>query len=165
MGVTCLGPSGTLVNACVLVGLGSHSVLQSCTPIHPSPCRYACTWAHMDHEACQKTCSTEGVDARRPHSDPSLHTRSMEAFQQRAAAAQAGLEGENKPRELQAELLCMSQAACKEKCTFSNSFIPVFCSIVKKLLIGLEPREIKVPTPSSPLCTIISSISLAGSKR
>ena len=67
LGVTCLGPSGSLVNACFggvepqCVGC-CHSGLQSCTSIHPSPsvlqmCMYL--------GPCEPRSLTENVQHRR----------------------------------------------------------------------------------------------------
>lgn len=146
----------------VLVGLNP-SVLSAATltsrVAHPSTpahqcCRCACTWAHVSHEAWQKTCSTGGVDAHRPHSDPSQHTRSTEAFRQHAAAAHAGLEGENKPHELLAELLSMSQAVCKEKRTFSNHFFSQsFAALLKSFYWPWAQRNQSAHSLISTLCS------------
>lgn len=56
-------------------------------------------------------------------------------------------KGNDKWHELTAESLCLSQAACKGKCKFSNQFFPVLCSIVQKLSLALCPGESKCSFP------------------
>lgn len=56
-------------------------------------------------------------------------------------------KGSSKWHKLPAESLCLSQAACKGKCKFSNQFFPVLCSIVQKLLLALRPGESKCSFP------------------
>lgn len=56
-------------------------------------------------------------------------------------------KGNSKWHKLTAESLCLSQAACKGKCKFSNQFFPALCSIVQKLLLALRPGESKCSFP------------------
>lgn len=135
--VPCLCSGGMRLDLAVLGAAGRAACPGVCA--HPAhPLRAAGTagaWARRDRQARQKTCTAGGANAATLHSDP--EPAKPGGFGERVSAGvgsrrggcevphrqgQKGGGGNPKWRELAAEPLCASQAACEGKCKFSNRF-------------------------------------------
>lgn len=114
-----------------------------------------------DRKACQKTCTAWGTNAARLHSDPEPANSEAPGacFRRRGAGVgvsagccevphRQGQKGEKTPtwRELAAEWLCMSQAACKGKCKFSNRFFQSCAALLKSFYWPCAQRNQSTPS-------------------
>lgn len=133
---------------------GLHILMHSLFLLAPLACRHTAAWAQRTVKLTRNPalCElwTQGC---------SLLLLSQQTRRLWARFCRVGLAGaarchwgraskrNSKWHELTAESLCLSQAACKRKCKFSNRFFPVLCSIVQKLLLALCPGESKCSFP------------------